>query len=37
LKRAKEDGLNVRQRQQLRNKVSAQQSRLKKKEEVLVL
>jgi len=37
LKTAKDDGLTVKERQRLRNQVSAQQSRIKKKEEVLFL
>lgn len=37
LKTAKKDGLTVKQRQKLRNQISAQQSRIKKKEEVMFL
>ena len=37
LKTAKQDGLSVKQRQTLRNQVSAQNSRLKKKEESIYL
>ena len=35
LKTAKEDGLTVKQRQKLRNQISAQQSRIRKKEELI--
>ena len=35
LKTAKEDGLTVKQRQKLRNQISAQQSRIRKKEELM--
>jgi hypothetical protein len=37
LKTAKADGMDVKERQKLRNQVSAQQSRIKKKEEVIHL
>ena len=37
LKTAKMDGMDVKERQRLRNQVSAQQSRIKKKEEVIFL
>ena len=37
LKTAKKDGMDVKERQRLRNQVSAQQSRIKKKEEVIQL
>ena len=37
LKTAKADGMDVKERQRLRNQVSAQQSRIKKKEEVIHL
>mmetsp|Transcript_10963 Transcript_10963/g.16624 ORF Transcript_10963/g.16624 Transcript_10963/m.16624 type:complete len:235 (+) Transcript_10963:1395-2099(+) len=37
LKTAKKDGMDVKERQRLRNQVSAQQSRIKKKEEVISL
>lgn len=37
LKTAKQDGMDVKMRQKLRNQVSAQQSRIKKKQEVLYL
>jgi hypothetical protein len=37
LKTAKKDGLTVKQRQKLRNQISAQQSRIRKKEEVMFL
>lgn len=37
LKTAKQDGMDVKERQRLRNQVSAQQSRIKKKVEVLFL
>ena len=37
LKTAKADGISVKERQKLRNQISAQQSRIKKKEEVMFL
>ena len=37
LKTAKQDGMKVSERQRLRNQVSAQQSRIKKKQEVIHL
>lgn len=37
LKTAKQDGIDVKERQKMRNQVSAQQSRIKKKQEVLYL
>lgn len=37
LKTAKKDGISVRERQRLRNQISAQQSRIRKKEEVIFL
>lgn len=37
LRTAKQDGMDVKMRQKLRNQVSAQQSRIKKKQEVLYL
>ena len=37
LKTAKADGMNVKERQRLRNQVSAQQSRIKKKQETIEL
>ena len=37
LKTAKQDGMTVKERQRLRNQISAQQSRIRKKEEVIFL